>query len=236
MKKLLVVSHTAGFRHEEGIEAGEPVIRALGESSGQYKIDSCRNAEEVIQMLTPGYLADYDGVIFLNTTGDLGIPDLPAFLKWIEDGHTFIGIHAAADTYRDPDHQAYEDMLGGAFRTHHQQCEVEPIKDDPHHPAVTPIPDGWKIWDEIYLYERNDRSKLHALLSVPTHPNDGSEDAGKPGDYLLSWCKMYGKGRVFYTAFGHRKDVCENDVYKAHLLGGILWSLGLIEGGATLPG
>ena len=61
--------------------------------------------------------------IFLNTTGDLPIPDPAAFYKWIEDGHAFVGMHAAADTlHGDP---RYAKMLGGEFANHRAQVEVE---------------------------------------------------------------------------------------------------------------
>lgn len=236
VKKLLVVSHTEGFRHTEGIEAGEPVLVQLSAKTGQFSVDFCRNAEEVKQMLVPEYLKPYDGVIFLNTTGNLGIPDLDAFLSWIKDGHAFIGIHAAADTYRaDPETAGYIEMIGGEFRGHNSQCTVTPDLDDPQHPSVTPLGEDFSILDEIYLYKNNDRNKLHALLSVNKGPDDGSDEAGKPGDYLLAWNKMYGSGSVFYTAFGHRQDVWENQKFQGHLLGGILWALGIVPGSAELP-
>ena len=38
----------------------------------------------------------------------------------------------------------------------------------------------------------------------------------------------FGKGRVFYTALGHRPDIWTNDpVFRAHIRGGIRWALGL---------
>ena len=46
-------------------------------------------------LFRPESLAQFDGVVFVSTTGELPIPDLGAFLKWIQDGHAFIGIHAA---------------------------------------------------------------------------------------------------------------------------------------------
>jgi type 1 glutamine amidotransferase len=63
----------------------------------------------------------------------------------------------------------------------------------------------------------------------------------------VSWCKMAGKGRVFYTSLGHREDLWSDDPalpgrinppeiskqYHAHILGGIKWALGLAEGSAT---
>ena len=61
-------------------------------------------------------------------------------------------------------------------------------------------------------------------------------------------CKLYGKGRVFYTSLGHREDVWDAtwkdgkgqrknspeiaEAYQQHILGGIKWSLGLVRGNA----
>jgi hypothetical protein len=50
----------------------------------------------VLQKLSPESLKNYDGVMFMSTTGDLPIPDKQGFLDWIKAGHAFIGIHAAA--------------------------------------------------------------------------------------------------------------------------------------------
>ncbi|MFN7162078.1 MAG: ThuA domain-containing protein [Fimbriimonadales bacterium] len=50
---------------------------------------------------------------------------------------------------------------------------------------------------------------------------------------MLAWCRDYGKGRVFYTALGHRLDVWQSEAYQRHLLGGIVWALRLQETGAV---
>lgn len=229
-KRLLVVTHTAGFRHTEAIEVGEPILKQLGEKSALFEVDYCRNAEEVKKMLTPEGLKPYDGVVFLNTTGNLGIPDLGAFLDWLKSGKAFIGVHAATDTYHPEQVEGdtrYIDMIGGEFKTHGRQCEVEAIVEDAKHPAVAPLAPSWKIFDEIYLFKQNNRDKVKVLLSLNKHPDDGSPEANQPGDYLLAWCKPYGKGRVFYTALGHRADVWQNEKYQQHLLGGIKWALRL---------
>ena len=67
-----------------------------------------------------------------------------------------------------------------------------------------------------------------------------------PGHFPVSWCRMYGKGRVFYTSLGHREDIWDADpklkdrknsvevslAFQAHILGGIKWALGLEPGDA----
>jgi type 1 glutamine amidotransferase len=40
---------------------------------------------------------------------------------------------------------------------------------------------------------------------------------------------------MFYTELGHRVDVWEKPWYQEHVLGGILWSLGLAKGSSELP-
>ena len=63
---------------------------------------------------------------------------------------------------------------------------------------------------------------LLPLLSLDRHPNTGS-----PGYFPIAWCRYYGKGRIFYTALGHRPDVWESSFFQRHLIGGIRWALGI---------
>ncbi len=226
-KRVLIVTHTAGFRHTDSIEVGEKILAELAQQSGRFTVDHCRTADEVKKMLTPQYLHEnrIDGVIFLNTTGDIGIPDLNAFLDWLKTGKAFIGIHAATDTYHN--RPEYLDMIGGEFAYHGRQTKVRAKVEDRKHPATAHLDAEWEIFDEIYIFKQNNRNKVKVLLSLDHHPDDGTPEAGKPGDHLLAWCREYGKGCVFYTALGHRVDVWQNPDYQKHLLGGIEWALRL---------
>ncbi|MFN4033943.1 MAG: ThuA domain-containing protein [Fimbriimonadales bacterium] len=232
-KRLLVVTHTAGFRHADSIELGEKILAEIGARSGIFEVDYCRDASDVQQMLTPEYLNNgkYDGVVFLNTTGDIGVPDLPAFLEWLKTGKAFIGIHAAADTYHN--RPEYLEMVQGQFAYHGQHTKVEAKVEQPDHPAVAHLAPTWSVFDEIYIFKENNRKHVKVLLSLDKHPDDGTPQAGKLGDHLLAWCRDYGKGRVFYTALGHRLDVWQSEAYQRHLLGGIVWALRLQETGAV---
>jgi type 1 glutamine amidotransferase len=56
------------------------------------------------------------------------------------------------------------------------------------------------------------------------------DPSGRIGDYPQAWSRSFGRGRVFYTALGHRDDIWSNDpIFRAHILGGIRWALGLEE-------
>ena len=221
-KKILVVSVTKGFRHES-IPTAERVIEAIGKESGAYTVDFARTDEELLAKTTPAALKGIDGVFFANTTGDLPLADRQAFLDWITKGHAFMGMHSATDTFHG--FPPFISMIGAEFDYHKAQVKVEPKVEDPKHPAVRHLEAGFGVLDEIYIMKSFDKARVHVLLSVDKHPN-----TGEPGYFPLVWTRQEGKGRVFYTAFGHRDDVIEADWYKKHLLGGIRWALG-VDGG-----
>ena len=257
-KKVLVVTVTTGFRHSS-IPTAEKVLGQLAEKSGLFTVDYARvepndaqfkTAEGKVdeakvhaaikkvlaEKMSPAALKTYDGVIFANTTGDLPLPDQQAFLDWIKSGKAFMGMHSATDTFRghkplDP----YVEMIGGEFKSHGKQVEVDCRNQDPKHPACSHLPQSWHLKDEIYLLNGFERSKVHGLLTLDQHPNEKT-----PGDYPIAWTKQYGKGRVFYTSLGHREDVWDADTpagfkrenpkevseaYQKHILGGIKWAL-----------
>jgi type 1 glutamine amidotransferase len=263
-KKLLVVTTTTGFRHSS-IPNLEKVIAQLGETSGEFTVDyvhqpagkpaalkkDATDAEKgiyasseaaweqslkvALQKLSPESLKNYDAVVFASTTGDLPIPDPQGLLDWIKAGHAFVGIHAASDTFHK--WPAYAEMLGGEFAHHGAQVSVDCLNQDPQHPATAQLGKTWTLsQEEIYQFKNYDPTKVHDLLIMDKHPEDGSA-----GHFAVSWCKMYGEGRVFYTSLGHREDVWDTDpdlkdrknspeiskAYQAHVLGGIEWALGL---------
>lgn len=220
--RVLVVTHTEGFRHSS-IPVAESTLAQLGQRSGVFGVRFARTADDVARELTSGALDALDAVVFANTTGTLPIPDLGAFLDWIRDGHGFAGMHSASDTYHDA--PAYLDMLGNEFLTHGDQTTVDAIVENPTHPASAALGDRFRVFDEIYTFVRPNRSSVTMLLSLDRHPTDGTPQAGRPGDLPLAWAKEYGRGRVFYTALGHREDVWETARYQQHVLGGIRWVL-----------
>ena len=186
----------------------------------------------------------YDGFVFANTTGDLQLPDREAFIDLIRGGKAFIAMHSGSDTYHP--FRGYVDMLGGEFETHKAQVEIQPVVHSPLHPAAKPVPPGWKVFDEIYIIKSFDKAKVHGLLGLNAHPNEGT-----PGYFPVSWCKEFGSGRVYYNSLGHREDVWDPTwkegtkdrknspeiahTYQEMILGGIQWALKLVDGDAK-PG
>jgi len=220
--RVLVVTHTEGFRHSS-IPIAETTIAEIGQRSNLFSTQFCRTANDVATMLSPSALAGIDAIVFANTTGSLPIPNLPAVLDWIAEGHGFAGMHSASDTYHDA--PAYIDMLGNEFRTHGDQTAVDATVENPSHPASSPLGQRYRVFDEIYKFTTSNRGAVTMLLSLDRQPFDGLPEAGQPGDLPLAWAKDYGRGRVFYTALGHREDVWQSTLYQQHILGGIRWVL-----------
>lgn len=218
--RLLVVTHTEGFRHDS-IPAAEAALRDLGVESGLFLADFCRTADDVRRMVTPQVLTAYRGVVFANTTGSLPIADLTAFLSWVAAGNAFIGIHSASDTYHDS--PAYLAMLGGEFVTHGAIVEAEVRVDDASHPSVAHLAPSFRIADEFYRF-RLGAEPRRTLLSLAGDPRDGAA-APAGGAQPLAWQKEYSSGRVFYTALGHRQELWQDSRYRRHILEGIRSSI-----------
>jgi type 1 glutamine amidotransferase len=255
-KRVLVVTTTTGFRHSS-IGVAERVIAELGTRSGAFTVDYARVEngdakfkgadgkedktkshaaikEVLAEKMSRAALANYDAVIFANTTGDLPLPEREALLDFVKAGKGFVGVHSATDTF--PGYPDYIDMIGGQFLRHGAQVEVDIINQDKSCAACRHLPESWKVFDEIYQLKKFDRAKVHGLLTLDKHPNDKT-----PGDYPIAWQKNYGAGRVVYTSLGHREDVWSPEegnrknspevakAFQQHLLGAIKWALKLDE-------
>ena len=224
LKRVLVVTHTTGFRHSS-ISVAEPTIQSLGSTNAIFETRFCRTQADVDSMLTAQGLSDVDAVFFANTTGNLGIADMRAFLDWIAAGHAFLGAHSASDTYHES--AEFLSMLGGEFVTHGNIVAADIRVDDAADPIVAHLAPRFVITDELYRFARNSRADVHALLSMDRVPGDGVGDTGAPADLLMSWRRDFGTGRVFYTAFGHREEVWQDARFRQHLLGALRWALRL---------
>lgn len=217
VRRLLVVTVTKGYRHES-IPITERLIESLGRESGKFTVDFARTDDELKAKTAPATLKAYDGVVFSQTTGDIPLADRTAFLDYIRAGHAFIGIHSATDTFHN--HPDFIKMIGGEFDSHGAQASVTMRVADRKHPATSHLGATYTVFDEIYRIKNFEREGVHVLLDSELHPNTGVSDY-----HPLAWGSRYGRGRVFYTALGHRDDVLESTNYRRHLLGGILWAL-----------
>jgi type 1 glutamine amidotransferase len=227
--KILFFTQSCGYRHSV-------VTRSLkGEISFAEKILTdllTRQGYEVF--LSQDYhdlegdsFKRYDAIIFY-TTGDPAL-NREGLVKWVCEGGAFVGIHCATDSFKEkPD---YVGMIGAHFQTHGHQKKATLKVEDRDHPATRHLPAEWPLLDEYYVFAKDSfsRDRVHVLISMDTAKTSEADlEAMKmspDGDYALAWTRQQDKGRVFYTALGHREDVWTSEAFHKHLLGGLAWAM-----------
>ena len=213
--KVLVFTHTLGFRHAS-IEKGVATLRELAEKEGM----QITHTEDSLAF-NPSNLSKYEVVVFLSTTGDvLGPAQEKAFQSYIQNGGSFMGIHAATDTeYGWP---WYGGLVGAYFESHPDQQEARLQVTDRNHPATAGLEEPWSHFDEWYNF-KDIQQDLHVLLML----DEGSYEGGSNGAYHpIAWYREYDGGRTFYTGLGHTDEAFEDPNFRKHLLGGLQYCLG----------
>jgi type 1 glutamine amidotransferase len=217
--RILVVTATAGYRHES-IPTAERVLVLIGE---EQNVDMffARTVEDLSSQLSPAALEGVTAVFFVNTTGEPPLASAEALLTWVREGGTFVGIHSASDTWHTV--PAYIEMLGGEFIGHPPETNVAVIIDDSSHMATHQLTSHYEICEEFYYLGSVDFSRLRTLLSIHIRP----EPPWDTGYWPLAWEKRFGKGRVLYSALGHREDVWRSGWFSTHIAGIVSWAVSL---------
>ena len=210
-KKVLIFSKTQGFRHSS-IEKGAQVLKRLLDNE---KISS--DHSEDAALFTDQVLKKYDAIIFLSTTGNiLDKTQQDAFVRYIQSGKGFVGIHAATDT--EFEWPWYNGLVGAYFSSHPavQKAKLDVI--DRKHAATKHLDPIWWHKDEWYNF-KDVKEGLHVLMNL----DEKSYNGGKMGDHHpISWSQNYDGGKVFYTGLGHTEESYDEPEFQKHLIGGIL--------------
>ncbi len=225
LPKLLFLTHSAGFVHDV-VERPRPHIFAHAEerlieaATGIFDVTATQDCGA----LTAQNLAEHEALVFY-TTGELPVTDeqKAALMDWIAQGGAFVGVHSATDTFYE--FPPYQELLGGAFDGHPWTQEVRVRVEDGGHPATAHLPATFEVEDEIYQHRAFRRHPVRVLMSLDTTSVDASLGARADGDYALAWCRDWGRGRVFYTALGHRAELWQDPSFLTHLLGGAKWAV-----------
>jgi type 1 glutamine amidotransferase len=233
-KKLLVLGEEKGYRHES-VSHAMATIERLGRETGLW--DTCiRTDTEVLTRQKLEYnapnLNDFDAVVFY-TGGNLEMndqkkADLLSFVH--DDGKGFIGIHSASITFTD--WHEYGEMVGGFYDEHPWGTFNAPvIVEDPNFPGMQKFPKSFVIRDEIYQMKNYSRDKVRVLMRLDpakldlTNKNVHRTD----GDFAVTWAKMYGKGRVYFTTLGHPVEVWDRPDMQNMMTEAIKWALRIVD-------
>jgi uncharacterized protein len=218
LTKVLVFSKTAGFRHDS-IPSGIAAIRQLGTANG-FSVTATEDANQ----FTTANLAQYQAVIWLQTTGDvLNDAQQAAFQSYIAAGGGYVGVHSAADT--EYDWPFYGSLMGAYFMSHPAIQQAQVRIEDRTNPSTAHLPATWTRTDEWYNYRTNPRANVHVLANL----NEATYTGGAMGgDHPITWCQNIGGGRSWYTGLGHTAESYSDPLFTRMLLGGIQIAAGSV--------
>jgi uncharacterized protein len=233
-----------GIAQHDSVSHALAVIERLGYESGSYDT-YLRTDSNVISkhpLMTDGKpasggpsLANVDAIFFLGHREIHLDPqqkaDLLSFVK--DDGKGFVAGHTGSTAFESwPE---FGEMLGARYDGHPWNTAYgSVINEDPAFPATKHFPPTFNVTEEFYQAHAYSRDTIRVLLRLDVSKMPPSPELHRTdGDFPLAWAKMYGKGRVFYSAFGHAAAAWDNpDVYRMYFEA-IKWSLGLTDADVT---
>lgn len=181
-------------------------------------------------------LNDFDAIVFYGI-GELELSDqqkadLLSFIH--DDGKGFVGVHTAITAfYTWP---AYGAMIGGYFDDHPWTVFNAPvIVEDPDFPAMKAFPKAFTARDEIYQVKDFSRDRVRVLARLEAGKLDLNNPRvhRKDEDFPVAWARKYGKGRVFYSTFGHTLESWDDRRMQTMWLEAIKWAMGLTNADVT---
>jgi len=249
--QVLVVGKTLGFRHSHIDETTNAVI-ALGQQHG-FTVDvwdpplpprspgqpaltmastPFTSAEDLSKYATIIFASNVDGTNNQDPARPRTLNDaeLAAFQGYIRGGGGFVGLHAATDAMHAV--PWYSELTGGGarFAGHPQQQLATMRVESPTHPSTVMLPKAWTRYDEWYNFTENPRDDVHVLLTL----DESTYTGGTMGaDHPIAWCHNFEGGRSWYEGAGHVDQSYSDPTFLAHLLGGIEWTAGVVEGGGN---
>jgi putative membrane-bound dehydrogenase-like protein len=157
-------------------------------------------------------LARYDALVLYNNHAAVSRPQLNAVLEFVSGGHGLVVLHCASASFQNS--EEFVRLVGGAFKSHGAGT-ITAVRVAGDHPAIRGVP-TFESWDETYIHAKHnpvDRTVLEVR-------REGSHE--EP----WTWVRRYGRGRVFYTAWGHDERTWSNPGFQQLVERGIRWSAG----------
>jgi putative membrane-bound dehydrogenase-like protein len=164
-------------------------------------------------------LNKYDALMLFANWDSIQPQQAKALLDFVASGKGFIPVHCASYCFRN--NPEVVKLMGGQFWRHTWDT-IQPVWVKPEHPAVAGVK-PFKTVDETYLHTHLQPDNI--VLTERTVQKDQEKD--KPGlaNEPYTWVRTHGKGRVFYTAYGHDERTWAVPGFHDLLEKGILWAV-----------
>lgn len=201
--------------HHKPIERVPEIMAALGDKGINFTYT------DKLEDLNAENLNKYDGLLIYANWDSIPKPQEKALLDYVSAGHGVIPVHCASWCFRNSI-EYVDKVVGGQFWRHRMDT-IQTRFTQPNNPIVAGLP-SFKGYDETYLHTHLQAD--NNVLAVREIKADQEKD--KPGvkEEPYTWTRQYGKGRVFYTAYGHDERTWLQPGFQQLLERGILWAVG----------
>lgn len=160
--------------------------------------------------LNAANLAQYDALIIYANHTAITPEQEKALLDFVAGGKGFLPIHSASYCFRNS--PSYIALVGAQFQSHGTgEFTTEIVKSD--HPVVEGI-QPFQVWDETYVHTKHNPDRTVLMERVDAR-----------GREPWTWVRTHGKGRVFYTAYGHDERVWGHADFHRLIRNAILWAV-----------
>ncbi|MBS0266845.1 MAG: ThuA domain-containing protein [Planctomycetes bacterium] len=201
--KVLFLGDNGHHRPRERFEQLQPVMARRG-------IELVYT--EKVEDLNAKTLAAYDALAIYANTERISPEQEQALLDYVAAGKGFVPLHCASYCFLNS--PKYIALVGAQFQRHGTGVFRTNIQkpDDPLMKGFR----GFESWDETYVHTKhNDADRT--ILETRTEG-----DREEP----WTWTRTHGKGRVFYTAWGHDARTWSNPGFHNLVERGIRWAAG----------
>ncbi len=161
--------------------------------------------------LTPRQLAGHDGLVIYANHTRITAEQEKALLDFVASGKGLIALHCASYCFLNS--PKYIALVGAQFRSHGTGVFRTTLA-RVDHPILKGY-SGFTSWDETYLHHKHNKDRV-----VLEYRIDG--DVKEP----WTWVRTHGKGRVFYTAWGHDERTWGHPGFQNLVERGIRWACG----------
>jgi uncharacterized protein len=241
MRVLAWIDVQNGYQHDS-VSHAVATIERLGYETGTYDTFIRSDSQLITKKPVLGHdgkpllyaknLNDFDAIFFFGVREiDLTAEQKADLLSFVhDDGKGFVAAHAGLTAFFSwPE---FGEMIGGRFDEHPWGIIGAPvIVEDPKFPGMTHLPASFEHIDEYYQVKDFSRTKSHVILRLDVSHLDltGALVHHKDADWPLAWAKMYGKGRVYYSALGHDPSTWDDRAVEEMYFEAIKWALKLTD-------
>ena len=157
-------------------------------------------------------LKRYSAIVLYNNHNTVSRAQITALLKFVANGGGLVVLHCASASFQNS--EEFIKLVGAAFKSHGTGV-FGTVRLLPDHPVLKGVP-AWESWEETYVHTKHNPVN-RTVLEV--RRENGHDEP-------WTWVKTYGKGRVFYTAWGHDERTWLQPGFQMLVEHAIKWTIG----------